>query len=120
MQSLHKGAINALAAPGLTKLLAYFDADCLLILFGQSAVFDKEQHHVGANFLGSKRRNADRDLNQFVEVTSDQILIDARKVLPDSVLNHRIISRNHERGVLKKKKEPDCFQRRNSRRGKAP
>src|SRR3546814_12872894 len=65
---------------------------------------------MGSYFLRPERRNANRNLDQFVEIISGKIVIHAVKMLADSMFDHVGIGRDHERRVLQEQEQPYRFE----------
>src|SRR3546814_17435171 len=65
---------------------------------------------MGSYFLRPERRNANRNLDQFVEIISGKIVIHAVKMLADSLFDHVGIGRDHERRVLQEQEQPYRFE----------
>ncbi|MNC44183.1 hypothetical protein D3C75_930800 [compost metagenome] len=113
---MHEGAIYPTALPSCPKLPAYFDTDFFDHVLGQRAVLQEQHHHVGPDFLGAQRRNPNRHLNQLVEVAGDEDIVGhAAKMLAYGVLDHFVVSGNHECRVAQEQEEPNGFQSRNRR-----
>ena len=68
VERLDESAVNALALPRLPELVAYAGADRLPNVFVEIAVLHEQQHHIGAHLLGAESRNANRHLDQLVEI----------------------------------------------------
>src|SRR3546814_20426706 len=73
-----------------------------------------------SDLLRPERRNANRNLDQFVEIISGKIVIHAVKMLADSMFDHVGIGRDHERRVLQEQEQPYRFEGGNGGWWKAP
>src|SRR5690606_454272 len=95
-----------------------------IILLGTielGVVFDEQHHQVCSHLLRAKGRNTNGELDQLVEVISDQVIIEfgAVEMGAHSLADHALVGCYNESGVLEKQVQQHGLKRGNGGLGQA-
>ncbi len=117
----HELDVDGDALPAFGQPAVDGRADRFLDLRREIRVLDEQQHQVGPDLVDPEGRDAERNLDQLVEIADDEVIIEPcfPEMDADGLLDHLVVSRDDEGSPIHEEEQPHRLKRANHRRWQA-